>query len=181
MYPHDLDIHCCIGCYQCYNTGTCVFDDDMSGIIDAIRGASLLVVCSPVYTNTVPGGLKLLIDRTQAYHAERVLFGGRTGQSGLVLRFRAQGGDNFTCVPGSLPHSLKTSVSDLQGRSWSTVLTQSGISGPAKASNSRQKNWYASACANGYSDTPAPGNLNIRAARAVTIKKFPNGWCTATL
>ena len=35
IYPHDLDIHCCIGCYQCYNTGTCVFDDDMTGIIDA--------------------------------------------------------------------------------------------------------------------------------------------------
>ena len=59
IYPHDLDIHCCIGCYQCYNTGTCVFDDDMTGIIDTIRSASLFVVCSPVYTNTVPGGLKL--------------------------------------------------------------------------------------------------------------------------
>jgi multimeric flavodoxin WrbA len=99
IYPHDLDIHCCIGCYQCYNTGSCIFDDDMSGIIDAIRGASLLVVCSPVYTNTVPGGLKLLIDRTQAYHAERVLLGGRTGQSGLILSVAGRrGGDNFTCV-----------------------------------------------------------------------------------
>ena len=38
IYPHDLDIHCCIGCYQCYNTGTCVFDDDMGSIIDAVRG-----------------------------------------------------------------------------------------------------------------------------------------------
>jgi multimeric flavodoxin WrbA len=99
IYPHDMDIHCCIGCYQCYNTGTCVFDDDMTGIIDAIRGTSLLVVCSPVYTNTVPGGLKILIDRTQAYHAERALFGGRTGQSGLVLSVAGRrGGDNFTCV-----------------------------------------------------------------------------------
>ncbi len=30
IFPHDMDIRCCIGCYQCYNTGTCVFDDDMS-------------------------------------------------------------------------------------------------------------------------------------------------------
>ncbi len=72
IYPHDLDIRCCIGCYQCYNTGSCVFDDDMGSIIDDIRSASLLVVCSPVYTNTVPAGLKLVIDRCQAYHAERV-------------------------------------------------------------------------------------------------------------
>ncbi len=99
IYPHDLDIRCCIGCYQCYNTGSCVFDDDMRGIIDDIRSASLLVVCSPVYTNTVPAGLKLLIDRCQAYHAERVLSGGRTGQRGLVFSVAGRKGEvNFTCV-----------------------------------------------------------------------------------
>jgi multimeric flavodoxin WrbA len=99
IFPHDMDIQCCIGCYQCYNTGTCVFDDDMSSIIDAIRGASLLIVCSPVYTNTVPGGLKLVIDRCQAYHAERVISGGRTGQKGLVFSVAGRKGEtNFTCI-----------------------------------------------------------------------------------
>jgi len=99
IYPHDMDIHCCIGCYQCYNTGTCVFDDDMGNVIGAIREASLLVVCAPVYTNTVPGGLKLLIDRCQAYHAERALAGGRTGQNGLIFSVAGRKGEeNFTCV-----------------------------------------------------------------------------------
>ena len=99
IYPHDMDIRCCIGCYQCYNTGSCVFDDDMEGIISAIKGASLLVVCSPVYTNTVPGGLKLVIDRCQAYHAQRVLSGGRTGQKGLVFSVAGRKGEeNFTCI-----------------------------------------------------------------------------------
>jgi multimeric flavodoxin WrbA len=99
IYPHDMDLRCCIGCYQCYNTGTCVFDDDMGSIIGAIRGASLLVVCSPVYTNTVPGGLKLVIDRCQAYHAERVLSGGRTGQKGLIFSVAGRKGEeNFTCI-----------------------------------------------------------------------------------
>jgi multimeric flavodoxin WrbA len=99
IYPHDMDIRCCIGCYQCYNTGTCVFDDDMGIIIDAIRGASLLIMCSPVYTNTVPGGLKMVIDRCQAYHAERVVSGGRTGQKGLVFSVAGRKGEeNFTCI-----------------------------------------------------------------------------------
>jgi len=99
IFPHDMDIRCCIGCYQCYNTGTCVFDDDMGSIIDAIRGASLLIVCSPVYTNTVPGGLKLVIDRCQAYHAERVISCGRTGQKGLVFSVAGRKGEeNFTCI-----------------------------------------------------------------------------------
>jgi multimeric flavodoxin WrbA len=99
IYPHDLDIHCCIGCYQCYNTGTCVFDDDMENIINAVRGAGLLIVCSPVYTNTVPAGLKLVIDRMQAYHAERTLSGGRSGQKGIFFSVAGRKGvDNFTCV-----------------------------------------------------------------------------------
>jgi multimeric flavodoxin WrbA len=99
IYPHDMDIRCCIGCYQCYNTGTCIFEDDMKSIIDAIRSTSLLVVCSPVYTNTVPGGLKLLIDRCQAYHAERALSGGSAGQRGLIFSVAGRKGEeNFTCT-----------------------------------------------------------------------------------
>ena len=99
IYPHDLDIHCCIGCYQCYNTGTCVFEDDMGGIIDAIRGARLIIVCSPVYTDTVTAGLKLVIDRMQAYHAERTIYGGRSGQHGILFSVAGRkGGDNFTCI-----------------------------------------------------------------------------------
>jgi len=99
IYPHDMEIHYCIGCYQCYNTGSCVFDDDMEGIIDAIRSTPLLVVCSPVYTNTVPGGLKLLIDRCQAYHAQRALSGGITGQEGLIFSVAGRSGEeNFTCI-----------------------------------------------------------------------------------
>jgi multimeric flavodoxin WrbA len=99
IYPHDMDIRCCIGCYQCYNTGYCIFDDDMTGIIGAIKASSLLVVCSPVYTNTVPGGLKIAIDRCQAYHAERVLYGGMTGQHGLIFSVAGRKGmENFSCT-----------------------------------------------------------------------------------
>ncbi len=99
IYPHDLDIHPCIGCYQCYNTGTCVFPDDMREIIGAVRSARLLVVCSPVYTNTVPAGLKLVIDRMQAYHAELTFTGGGSGQEGLLLAVAGRSGSgNFTCV-----------------------------------------------------------------------------------
>ena len=99
IYPHDLDIRSCIGCYQCYNTGACTFADDMAGIIDAISVSDLLVICSPVYTNTVPAGLKLVIDRCQALHAEQTFHGGKKPQKGLLLGVAGRRGEqNFECV-----------------------------------------------------------------------------------
>jgi multimeric flavodoxin WrbA len=101
IFPNDLDIHPCIGCYQCYNTGTCTFRDDMDGIIASIRKSRLLVCCSPVYTDTVPSALKALIDRCQALHAA-LMTGSNQGtdsRSGVILSVCGRKGlSNFTCV-----------------------------------------------------------------------------------
>jgi multimeric flavodoxin WrbA len=99
VYLDDLSIRSCIGCYQCYNTGSCTFGDDMAGLIGALRTARLLVICTPVYTNTVPGGLKTFIDRCQAYHAERSLSPAGGEQKGILLSVAGRkGAENFTCV-----------------------------------------------------------------------------------
>jgi multimeric flavodoxin WrbA len=99
IYPHDLDIRPCIGCYRCYNTGRCTFDDDMSPIITAVRSCRLLIICTPVYTNTVPGGLKLVIDRFQAYHAERCISEQVSGQKGLLFSIAGrEGTEHFRCI-----------------------------------------------------------------------------------
>jgi len=100
IYPHDMDIHECIGCYQCFNTGSCIYDDDMIGIIDLVSRSRLLIICTPVYTNTVPANLKLLIDRFQAYYAGQTLGGSApVKKKGLVLSVSGRPGQvNFTCI-----------------------------------------------------------------------------------
>jgi multimeric flavodoxin WrbA len=99
VYLDDLVIHTCIGCYRCYNTGECTFDDDMGGVLASLRGASLLVICSPVYTNTVPGGVKTFLDRCQAYHARRRLFDPDQPKKGILLSVAGRKGrSNFECV-----------------------------------------------------------------------------------
>jgi multimeric flavodoxin WrbA len=99
VYLDDLVIHPCIGCYQCYNTGSCTFEDDMAGLIKILRSAVLLVICTPVYTNTVPGSLKIFIDRCQAYHAEKNLFSPGEGKAGLLISVAGRKGkENFDCV-----------------------------------------------------------------------------------
>jgi len=98
-YVQDLEIKACIACYQCYNTGRCIYRDDMGDLIDTISNAEVLIVCSPVYTNTVPAGLKLVMDRFQAHHAARTL--GLTGSNpkGILLAVAGRrGADNFRCL-----------------------------------------------------------------------------------
>jgi multimeric flavodoxin WrbA len=72
----------------------------MQDLIAALRTTRLLVVCTPVYTNTVPGGLKLFIDRCQALHAERTFEDARFHRArGLLLAVSGRAGEeNFTCV-----------------------------------------------------------------------------------
>ena len=131
IYPHDLDIHCCIGCYQCYNTGSCVFDDDMTGIINAIRGASLIIVMfTGLYQYCYRRRSNWSIDRTQAYHAERALYGGRTGQKGLIFSVAGRKGeDNFTCITRVVIGIFPQSRHRAGGQVRLTVPIRSGTSG----------------------------------------------------
>lgn len=100
IFCDELDIHPCIGCYQCYNTGTCTFDDEMGEIISSIGSCHLLVVCTPVYSNTVPGPLKVLIDRSLACHARRMISGDQEKFANALLLAVAgrKGVENFTCT-----------------------------------------------------------------------------------
>ncbi|MDD1679019.1 MAG: flavodoxin family protein [Methanomicrobiales archaeon] len=103
LFPHDLDIHHCIGCYQCYNTGYCIYDDDMGMVISSLHDATLVVLCTPVYTMTVPAGLKLLMDRCQAYHAKRLLSQDTSTRRGLLFSVAGRTGlDNFSCLEATV-------------------------------------------------------------------------------
>jgi len=102
LYLDDLILHPCIGCYRCFNEGVCTFEDDMDAIYEALEHASLLVVCSPVYTNTVPAGLKAVMDRCQALHARRTIAGrtpSKKDRRGLFFSVAGRVGDeNFAAI-----------------------------------------------------------------------------------
>jgi len=83
-----------------FNTGYCIFDDDMDGVFEAIAGAELVVICTPVYTNTVPANLKVLIDRFQAHYAAQSLGTAVPVKAkGVILSVSGRPGqENFTCT-----------------------------------------------------------------------------------
>ena len=55
----------CRGCFACWSRtpGKCVLQDDMAGVIEKILAADVLIWSFPLYYFSIPGQLKLLIDR----------------------------------------------------------------------------------------------------------------------
>ena len=99
FFLQEMDIRPCIGCYTCYNNGYCPVDDDMPPIIRAIESASVLVVCTPVYTGTVPAGLKAVIDRCQWLHAREKVLEKEVHARGLLVAVAGRrGAEPFVCV-----------------------------------------------------------------------------------
>ncbi|MBR0081894.1 MAG: flavodoxin family protein [Clostridia bacterium] len=60
----DQHIEYCAGCFTCmHNGGTCIYDDDMRGILEKFLESDLLVFSFPLYCYGMPAPLKALMDR----------------------------------------------------------------------------------------------------------------------
>ncbi|MDP6440049.1 MAG: flavodoxin family protein [Candidatus Brocadiia bacterium] len=73
LIPYQLSIAPCRACDGCFKTGRCVVKDQMQEIYPRFEACDHLVVASPLYFTSVPGHLKVLIDRFQCYWARRTL------------------------------------------------------------------------------------------------------------
>ncbi len=58
-----LAIRGCIGCYSCFNTGKCVFDDEVNEISKKFEEADGIVIGSPVHYASPTGTLISFLDR----------------------------------------------------------------------------------------------------------------------
>lgn len=66
VFQPGPNVHPCMACYHCLNTGSlrCVRDDDgVNDIIAACVGADGILLASPVYHAGIAGGMKCVIDR----------------------------------------------------------------------------------------------------------------------
>lgn len=60
----QLNIHPCVGCMKCRTTGQCALPhDDAHTIAEHIQQADSLLIAMPIYWSSMPGTLKLLLDR----------------------------------------------------------------------------------------------------------------------
>jgi len=85
-----LNIRPCQDCGGCVETGVCVLDDDMTGIIAAIRAADRIILASPIFFYSLSAQTKAMVDRCQCLWCEKYLLKkpippGPRGRKGLLL------------------------------------------------------------------------------------------------
>jgi multimeric flavodoxin WrbA len=71
----------CTACEGCMLTGTCIFDDDVAGIMGRMRDADGIVFGSPVYIDNVTGQMKVFVDRL----ADAIHYQVLTGKYGCAV------------------------------------------------------------------------------------------------
>jgi len=64
IYLKDYDIKQCRGCLNCISKQQkCRLDDDLYELLDVMKDADKMLLIAPVYVLTIPGKLKMLLDR----------------------------------------------------------------------------------------------------------------------
>jgi len=87
---NELDIGPCQHCGGCDDTGRCIIPDDMQAVYNDIRAADRIMLASPIYFFGLSAQAKILIDRCQAFWAEKYVHKkpvppGAFGRKGLLL------------------------------------------------------------------------------------------------
>lgn len=68
---NDLSIRPCQECGGCLKTGSCVIQDDMAVVYNAIDAADIIIVASPIFFGNVSAQTKIMIDRMQCRWANK--------------------------------------------------------------------------------------------------------------
>jgi len=66
---YQTKIQPCVDCRYCWKNRGCSIDDEMQLLYQKIDAADNIIIATPVYYHSVPGKLKILIDRLQIYWA----------------------------------------------------------------------------------------------------------------
>lgn len=69
---YRTDVSPCIDCRYCWKKRGCSIKDCMQEIYPKMDEADNIIIAAPVYFNTIPGKMKVLIDRFQVYWASQV-------------------------------------------------------------------------------------------------------------
>ncbi len=108
----QLDISSCRSCHGCWETGKCVINDQMQQVYEKCLNSQNVIVAAPIYFTSIPGHLKVMIDRFQCFWV-------RTYRLGKTPQPRKKG--MFLCV-GAMDKEHFFDNSSLIIRVWMSTL-----------------------------------------------------------
>ncbi|HSB32859.1 MAG TPA: flavodoxin family protein [Nitrospirota bacterium] len=112
-----LNLKACMNCGHCDSAGRCIIKDDMQAIHDEIRSADRIIVASPIFFFSVSAQTKIMIDRCQAFWAEKYVHKnpvkpGAFGRKGLLLLVggmkRNEKNVGFSCAEATVRAFFRT-------------------------------------------------------------------------
>lgn len=71
LHIKDYNLKFCTGCFNCYNSGKCIFQDGMESILEKIKNCDLMVIATPNYFGNVNALTKNFIDRTSPFYINK--------------------------------------------------------------------------------------------------------------
>ena len=96
---NELDFSGCQECGGCEKTGECVVDDDMQMLYKKLAEADRFIVASPIFFGSLPGQLKVMIDRCQCLWVDKYVLKkpqpGKTNRKGAFICVRGMKRQDF--------------------------------------------------------------------------------------
>ena len=78
IHLKDISMNFCNGCLICDETGSCVFNDDLSALISEIRNTDAFIMATPARWGLLSGEMKTFIDRLNPLAMKEELKGKKT-------------------------------------------------------------------------------------------------------
>ncbi|MDO4466336.1 MAG: flavodoxin family protein [Bacillota bacterium] len=70
----DKEIHFCIGCLACQQVKKCVFNDDITSIMEKVKEAEVIIFATPIYYYGMSGMMKTMLDRLNPLYGSDYAF-----------------------------------------------------------------------------------------------------------
>jgi multimeric flavodoxin WrbA len=135
IFLNELDFKGCQACYACKTTReSCILDDDLTPVLEAMHAADIMLLGSPVYFHEVTGQFKLFWDRTFSLLTPDFLTGPKTcrlptGKQVVFIQTQAAAPELFADI---FPRFAF--MKDLFGLAGLHLLRGCGLQEPGQAS-----------------------------------------------
>ena len=146
---YDKKIGYCTVCDRCRDEYKCSIDDDVSDILDSMRGSDAIIVGSPTYFADMTSRLKALFDRSIPLRRNEMMLAGKIGAA------MATGGSRN----GGQEHAIS------QIHNW-MLLNQMCIVADKKTAH------FGGIC-----KSQAPGTVNLDDIGLATVKNTAENLC----